>query len=308
MPGLDRGLVEHRLPTIPGKKPVKQNPRRFAPKVIDKIKEEIERLLKSKFIRTSRYAEWISNVVLFIKKNGKLKVCIDFRDLKTATPKDEYKCSNEKLVECKTRAIELLNTFDEVELEHISRNANTIANELAQIASGNKMSKGCLESLIHTENELICNLESLTINTSSHQDWRKELIEYLQNPNLKVKRKIRFQALNYVMLNNKLYKRGFGGILFKCLGNHESYIAIAEVHEGICGAHQAGEKIKWTLSRKVHYWPTIIGKWSYNWEGPFRVNQVYSKNAYVIKEVNSNAVSKVINGKYLKHFYERTEY
>nr|KYP64672.1 hypothetical protein KK1_019278 [Cajanus cajan] len=34
MPGLDRELVEHRLPMIPGKKPVKQSPRRFAPEVI----------------------------------------------------------------------------------------------------------------------------------------------------------------------------------------------------------------------------------------------------------------------------------
>nr|KYP65426.1 Transposon Ty3-I Gag-Pol polyprotein [Cajanus cajan] len=75
---------------ILGKKPVKQSPRRFAPEVIEKIKEEIERLLKAKFIRTSRYAEWISNVVPVIKKNGKLRVCIDFRDLNTATPKDEY--------------------------------------------------------------------------------------------------------------------------------------------------------------------------------------------------------------------------
>nr|KYP48096.1 Transposon Ty3-G Gag-Pol polyprotein [Cajanus cajan] len=90
IPGLDRELVEHRLPMIPGKKPVKQSPRRFAPEVIEKIKEEIERLLKAKFIRTSRYAEWISNVVPVIKKNGKLRVCIDFRDLNAATPKDEY--------------------------------------------------------------------------------------------------------------------------------------------------------------------------------------------------------------------------
>ncbi|XP_020235254.1 DNA ligase 1-like [Cajanus cajan] len=78
MSGLDRELVEHRLPMIPGKKPVKQSPRRFAREVIEKIKEEIERLLKAKFIKTSRYAEWISNVVPVIKKNGKLRVCIDF--------------------------------------------------------------------------------------------------------------------------------------------------------------------------------------------------------------------------------------
>nr|KYP76062.1 Retrovirus-related Pol polyprotein from transposon opus [Cajanus cajan] len=81
MPSLDQILVEHRLPTIPGKNPVKQNPRRFTPKVIDKIKEEIERLLKAKFIRTSRYAEWVSNGVPVIKKNGKLRVCIDFETL-----------------------------------------------------------------------------------------------------------------------------------------------------------------------------------------------------------------------------------
>nr|KYP53986.1 Transposon Ty3-I Gag-Pol polyprotein [Cajanus cajan] len=90
MSGLDRELVEHRLPMIPGKTPVKQSPRRFAPEVVEKIKGEIERLLKAKFIRTSRYPEWISNIVPVMKKNGKLRVCIDFRDLNMATPKDEY--------------------------------------------------------------------------------------------------------------------------------------------------------------------------------------------------------------------------
>ena len=34
--------------------------------------------------------EWISNIVPVMKKNRKLRVCIDFRDLNIATPKDEY--------------------------------------------------------------------------------------------------------------------------------------------------------------------------------------------------------------------------
>jgi len=42
------------------------------------------------FIRPCRYATWISNIVLVRKKNGQLRVCIDFRDLNRATPKDEY--------------------------------------------------------------------------------------------------------------------------------------------------------------------------------------------------------------------------
>jgi hypothetical protein len=90
MPGLSRDLVELKLPIKAGRKPVKQTPRRFAPKIMAKIKAEIERLLKSKFIQTARYVEWLANIVPVIKKNGSLRVCIDFRDLNVATPKDEY--------------------------------------------------------------------------------------------------------------------------------------------------------------------------------------------------------------------------
>ena len=55
MPGLDKNLVEHRLPTKSNFKPHKQPPRRFAPNVLPYIKKEIERLLKAGFIRTTRY-------------------------------------------------------------------------------------------------------------------------------------------------------------------------------------------------------------------------------------------------------------
>nr|KYP51265.1 Uncharacterized protein Mb2253c family [Cajanus cajan] len=170
----------------------------------------------------------------------------------------EYKCLNEKLVEFKTRAVQLLDTFGEVELQHIPRDSNLIANELAQIASGYKISKECLEYLIHTESEVLDHREILSIGSTSQQDWRSKLIEYLRNPNIKVEKKIKLQALNYVLLNNELYKRGFDGVLFKCLGDHGGYIAMAEIPEGICGAHQGGKKMKWVLSRKGLYWPTMI--------------------------------------------------
>ena len=90
MPGLDRSIVEHRLPIKPGYQPFKQALRRFNPNVLDDIKKEIERLLEAKYIRPCRYTEWISNGVPVYKKNGKLRVCIDFRDLNKATPMDGY--------------------------------------------------------------------------------------------------------------------------------------------------------------------------------------------------------------------------
>jgi hypothetical protein len=47
-------------------------------------------MLEAGFIRPCRYAEWISSVVPVQKKDGRWRVCVDFRDLNRATPKDEY--------------------------------------------------------------------------------------------------------------------------------------------------------------------------------------------------------------------------
>jgi hypothetical protein len=43
------------------------------------------------FIQPCKYTEWISNIVPVEKKDSiKIRICIDFRDLNRATPKDEY--------------------------------------------------------------------------------------------------------------------------------------------------------------------------------------------------------------------------
>jgi hypothetical protein len=59
-------------------------------KVLEEVKKEIEKMLEAGFIRPCRYAEWISSIVPVQKKDGRWQVCVDFRDLNRATPKDEY--------------------------------------------------------------------------------------------------------------------------------------------------------------------------------------------------------------------------
>ena len=91
MPGLSRDLVEHRLPIKTGFRPYKQPARRFNPIIYDQIKTEINWLLDAGFIPSCCYADWISNILPLEKKDlGKIRVCIDFRGLNKATPKDEY--------------------------------------------------------------------------------------------------------------------------------------------------------------------------------------------------------------------------
>jgi hypothetical protein len=55
------------------------------------VKEEVDRLLQAGFIQPCCYADWVSNIILVEKKNtGKIRICVDFRNLNRATPKDEY--------------------------------------------------------------------------------------------------------------------------------------------------------------------------------------------------------------------------
>jgi hypothetical protein len=90
MPGLDRSIVEHRLPLKLGFRPFQQRARQMKAEILEEVKKEVEKMIEAGFIRTCRYAEWISSVVLVQKKDGRWRVCVDFRDLNRATPKDEY--------------------------------------------------------------------------------------------------------------------------------------------------------------------------------------------------------------------------
>jgi hypothetical protein len=51
MAGLNRSLVEHKLPIKQGFRPYKQPTRNYIPKIIGRVKEEVDRLLKARFIQ-----------------------------------------------------------------------------------------------------------------------------------------------------------------------------------------------------------------------------------------------------------------
>ena len=52
---------------------------------IARIKEEIDKLLKARFIRPVKQATWLSRIVVVPKKNDKIHVCVDYRKLNTVT-------------------------------------------------------------------------------------------------------------------------------------------------------------------------------------------------------------------------------
>ena len=52
--------------------------------------EEIKKLLEANFIREVFYPNWLPNVVMVKKSNGKWRMCVDFTDLNKACPKDNF--------------------------------------------------------------------------------------------------------------------------------------------------------------------------------------------------------------------------
>ena len=42
------------------------------------------------FIKLMHHPTWLANVVLVKKKNGAIQVCVDFKDLNKACPKDDF--------------------------------------------------------------------------------------------------------------------------------------------------------------------------------------------------------------------------
>ncbi|KAK8586274.1 hypothetical protein V6N13_082087 [Hibiscus sabdariffa] len=90
MPGLDTDIVVHKLPTRPDCKPVQQKFRRMRTGMLLKIREEVQKQLDASFLKVAKYPEWVANIVHVPKKDGKVRMCVDYRDLNKASPKDNF--------------------------------------------------------------------------------------------------------------------------------------------------------------------------------------------------------------------------
>ncbi|GLU07027.1 hypothetical protein SLE2022_240070 [Rubroshorea leprosula] len=176
----------------------------------------------------------------------------------------EYKCTSLSLAPYFALAVQLLEEFDDVILRHVTRDLNIEANEMAQIASGLKIPEGVMSRIVVVEKRILpsIHMRGMAISACSiditQTDWRYPIMEYLKNPNFKASRRTKMQALNYVLLEGVLYRKGHDELLLRCLGPDEYCQIMSDVHNGICGAHQAGIKMRWLIRRHGFFWPSIL--------------------------------------------------
>ncbi|KAJ9560505.1 hypothetical protein OSB04_005665 [Centaurea solstitialis] len=112
MVGIDPDIISHKLNVDPTFKPIKQKRRKFAPERNKVINDEVDNLLKTGKIREVKYPDWLANVVVVQKKNGKWRVCIDFTDLNKACPKDPFPLPHIDAMVDATAGHELLTFMD----------------------------------------------------------------------------------------------------------------------------------------------------------------------------------------------------
>ena len=112
MPGLDPKVAVHNLAVKRGVRPIKQAQRRFRLELIPKIETEVNKLIEAGFIREVKYPTWISSIILVKKKNGQIRICVDFRDLNNAYPKDDFPLPITELMVDATTGHEALSFMD----------------------------------------------------------------------------------------------------------------------------------------------------------------------------------------------------
>ena len=80
---------------------------------MEAIKSKVKKLIDSNFVRDEKYHDWVANIIPVLKKNGKIQICIDFRDLNVSYPKDEFPFSIMDVMIDNTCGFEMMSFMDE---------------------------------------------------------------------------------------------------------------------------------------------------------------------------------------------------
>ena len=81
VPGVDPKFIVHKLNVDPSFPPKKQKLRRTAKEHVEAVKSKDQRLKESGAIKEIYFPEWLANIVVVKKKNGKWRICVDFTNL-----------------------------------------------------------------------------------------------------------------------------------------------------------------------------------------------------------------------------------
>ena len=86
----DTSVIQHTIPIKEDAKPFRKKLRRINPLLLPLIEKEVKKLFESKIIVVLRHSRWLANVVPVRKRNGEIRICIDFINQNKVSLKENY--------------------------------------------------------------------------------------------------------------------------------------------------------------------------------------------------------------------------
>ncbi|VFQ66965.1 unnamed protein product [Cuscuta campestris] len=296
MPGIDRSVICHRLSILEGSRPVRQKKRFLASERRDFVKKEVKDLLEEKEPAKAITEPWWSMLVdgasgrkgygggvVFTTPEGFTVYHALIFNFKLTNNEAEYEALIGGLRLAKTLQINCLkiksnsslvvghiNGNMEAKGEKMQRGENTDADLLSKLTQAAPEHVSKLARIETLEKASIDGFSVSMIEEDGQPNpdrvepddiWMNDLVRYYmtgQFPEDEDRvRKIKLRAPRFQMLEGRLYKRAFGGPLLRCLTRAEAERVIAEVHEGVCAAHQMSRTLAQRIILLGYFWPTM---------------------------------------------------
>ena len=160
----------------------------------------------------------------------------------------EFAVKESVLAKYRTILQNLLANFKSYRLQHIPRTQNRYADALATMASKMEMKGESIKTFTITSK----NVPYANDETTTMEQWQKDIIERLKNP-----KSINYkQVRNFALIDGVLYYRSPCGALSRCITKEEAVKRLKEIHNHVCGIE--GPPMIKRLQRAGYYWPGMV--------------------------------------------------
>jgi hypothetical protein len=151
-------------------------------------------------------------------------------------------------------------SFEGFSVKNIPRGENEHADLLAKSAAhGLPLPSEVLFETIKAHSVELMERSVLTISLVHSEDWRTEIISFLQGNCLSddevYNKRMEARTRPYVMIEGELYKHGVCSPPLKCLSRIEGIEVMKEIHAGLCGSHIGSRPLLGKVFRQGFYWP-----------------------------------------------------
>jgi ribonuclease HI len=151
-------------------------------------------------------------------------------------------------------------SFEGFSVKNIPRGENEHADLLAKSAAqGLPLPSEVFFETIRAPSVELMERAVLTISLVHSEDWRTEIISFLQGNCLSddeaYNKRMEARTRPYVIIEGELYKHGVCSPLLKCLSRAEGIELMKEIHAGLCGSHIGSRPLLGKVFRQGFYWP-----------------------------------------------------